>query len=82
MKTDDAGRTALAIARDGRGEELTIPDAWLFVIQNGEGPGADALRLAVSGRAEWRIRLALAGRGMPARSSARSYRWSVKNRVR
>jgi hypothetical protein len=38
------------VARDGRGEEMTAPDGWIFVMQNGEGAGADALRLAVSAR--------------------------------
>jgi hypothetical protein len=45
-----AATAALAVSRDGRGEEVGIPEAWLFVIESGEGPGADALRLAVSGR--------------------------------
>lgn len=45
-----AATAALAVSRDGRGEEIPAPEAWLFVLRGGEGPGADALRLAVSAR--------------------------------
>jgi hypothetical protein len=45
-----AAVAALAIARDGRGESIPAPDAWLFAVRSGEGPGADALRLATTAR--------------------------------
>jgi hypothetical protein len=45
-----AAVAALSIARDGRGDALPSPEAWLLALRLGEGPGADALRLAVTAR--------------------------------
>jgi hypothetical protein len=45
-----AATAALAIARDGHGESIPAPEAWLYALRSGEGPGADALRLATSAR--------------------------------
>lgn len=49
-KPDQASATALAIllVRDKHGEWVSAPDGWLGVMRKGRGPGADALRLAVT----------------------------------
>lgn len=52
VKPDQASVAAVAVlvARDGHGDWATGLDEWLEVMRKGKGPGADALRLAVSMR--------------------------------
>jgi hypothetical protein len=43
-----AATAAIAVAREGRGEWLPAPEAWLATVRAGTGPGADALRFAMA----------------------------------
>jgi hypothetical protein len=43
-----AATAALVVARDGKGEWVPAPDAWLFTVKSGSGVGADALRFAMA----------------------------------
>jgi hypothetical protein len=45
-----AATAAVFLARDHRGEAVPTPEAWLFTLREGEGAGADALRLATASR--------------------------------
>ena len=49
-KPDQSAATAVAIllVRDKHGDWVSTPDGWLQVMRKGRGPGADALRLAVT----------------------------------